>query len=113
MPDCLDGIVATYSQPSALLRDKLENRLKASNPSVRALANVMAGGGERAVRRTVDSLIDAIVESAGARTENWTDLLAGKTDLIIRDALDAMPIPPEHREEVAKLASRNNWRGAR
>ena len=94
VPGRLDGIVKTYSRPGALLRDKLRKRLKASDPAVRALAEVMAGGGERAAKRFVDSMIDAIVESAGARTENWTDLLAGTTDQVVNGALDAMPIPP-------------------
>ena len=106
VPDRLDDIVKTYSQPGALLRDKLRKPLKASDPSVRALADVLAGGGERAAKRFADSLIDAIVESAGARTENWTDLLAGTTDQVIKGTLDGMPIPPEHCDEVAALASR-------
>ncbi len=109
VPDRLDGIVKTYSQPGALLRDKLRKRLKTSDPSVRALADGLAGGGERAARRFVNSLIDAIVESAGAGTENWAALLDGETDELINGVLHAMPIPipPEHRDELAALAGRN------
>ena len=72
LPDRLDIIVRKYSRPSGLFRDKFRERLKTSDPAVRGLADVVAGGGERTARRFVNSLIDAMVESAGARAENWT-----------------------------------------
>ena len=109
LPDRLDGIVKTYSRPSALLRDKLRKRLKASDPSVDpsvlALADIMVGGGDRAAKRFVDALVGAIVDSANARTEHWTNLMVGNADQVVEGALDALPIPEERREDVAALAS--------
>ena len=101
LPDRLDIIVRKYSRPSRLFGDRLRERLKAFDPSVSALADVVAGGGERATRRFVNSLIDAIVESAGARAENWTDMLAGRIDRVVEEALHAAPVPPERLEPLA------------
>ena len=101
LPDRLDIIVRKYSRPGGLFRDKLRERLKTSDPSLRALADIVAGGGERAARRFVNSLIDAIVESTGARAAHWTDLLAGRTDGVVEEALRAAPVPPERREALA------------
>lgn len=101
LPDRLEVIVRKYSRPSGLFRDKLSERLKTSDPAVRGLADVMAGGGERTARRFVNSLIDAMVESAGARAENWTDLLAGRIDGVVEEALRAAPVPPDRHEALA------------
>ena len=101
LPDRLNIIVRKYSRPSRLFRDRLRERLKASDPSLRALADVVAGGGERATRRLVNSLIEAMVKSASARAKNWTDLLAGRIDRVVEEALRAAPVPPERLEPLA------------
>ena len=101
LPDGLDGIVETYSRPGRLFRDRLRARLKASDPALRALLDIAAGGGEPAARRLVNSLIDAIVASAGARAERWTDLLAGRIGRVVEDAVHAAPVTPDHRDKLA------------
>ena len=103
LPDRLDAIVKTYSKPSVLFRDKLRERLKPSDPSLRALVDIVAGGGEAASRRFVNSLIDAIVESAGAGADHWANLLSGSIDTLILDALNASPLPPDRRKKLAEL----------
>ena len=103
LPDQLEGIVRTYSKPSVLVRDKLRKRLKSSDPSLRALVDIAAGGGAAASRRFVNSLIDAIVETAGAGADHWNDQLTGRIDTIVQDAIDASALPPVRREKLAAL----------
>ena len=103
LPDRLDAIVKTYSKPSVLFRDKLREKLKSSDPSLRALVDIAAGGGEAASRRLVNSLIDVLVESAGAGANHWSDLLSGEVDAIVEDALDATPLPPNRRKKLAAI----------
>ena len=100
LPDHLDGLVKTYSRPSRLFRDKLRKNLNASDPPLRALTDIVAGGGKPAARRFVNSLIDAMVASAGARADHWTDLLAGRIDAVVEEGLNAVPLPPDRREEL-------------
>lgn len=100
LPDHLDGVVKTYSRPSRLFRDKLREKLNASDPSLRALADIAAGGGKPAARRFVNSLIDAMVELAGAGADHWTDLLAGRIDTVVGEGLNALPLPPDRRDEL-------------
>ena len=100
LPDHLDGFVKTYSRPSRLFREKLREKLNASDPSLRALTDIAAGGGKPAARRFVNSLIDAMVESAGARADHWTDLLAGRIDAVVEEGLNAVPLPPDRRDEL-------------
>ena len=103
LPDHLDLIVKTYSKPSVLFRDKLRERMKSSDPSLRALVDVAAGGGESASRRFVNSLIDAIVETASAGADHWNDRLSGKIDTAVQDAVNASALPPVRREKLAAL----------
>ena len=102
LPDRLDGIVKTYSRPSRLFRDALRERLSASDPSLRALVDVVAGGGKPAVRRFVNSLVDAMVDSAGASADHWSDLFAGRIDRVVEDALDTASLPPDRRDKLAR-----------
>lgn len=103
LPDQLEAIVKTYSKPSVLVRDKLRERLKSSDPSLRALVDIAAGGGEAASRRFVNSLIDAIVESASAGADHWNDRLSGRIDTVVQDAINASALPPARREKLAAL----------
>ena len=103
LPDRLDAIVRTYSKPNVLFRDKLREKLKSSDPSLRALVDIAAGGGEAASRRLVNSLIDVLVESAGAGANHWSGLLSGEVDAIVEDALDATPLPPDRRKRLAAI----------
>lgn len=103
VPDRLDGIVKTYSKPSVLLREKLGERLQGTEESVRALADVLAGGGEAAAERFCDSLIDAIVESAGVGTTNWTDLLDGKIDGVVEETVSRLPVAPGRRDDLVAV----------
>lgn len=100
LPDHLDGLVKTYSRPSRLFRDKLREKLNASDPSLRALTDIVAGGGKLAARRFVNALIDAMAESAGARADHWTDLLAGRIDTVVEERINALPLPPDRRDEL-------------
>ena len=100
IPNHLDVIVKTYSKPSRLFRDKLRERLNSSDPSLRALTDIAAGGGKPAARRLVNSLIDALVEPAGARADHWTDLLSGRIDTVVEKGLNTLPLPPDRREEL-------------
>ncbi len=106
LPDRLDGIVKTYSRPSGLFRDKLREKLNASDPSLRALTDIVAGGGKPAARRFVNSLIDALVESAEASADHWTDLLAGRIDPVVEEGLSVLPLPPDRRDELADHVGR-------
>ena len=103
LPDHLDAIVKTYSKPSVFFRDKLRERMESSEPSLRALVDVAAGGGEAGARRFVNSLIDVLVESAGAGANHWTDLLSGGVDAIVEFALDASTLPPDRRMKLAAI----------
>ena len=103
VPDRLDGIVKTYSKPSALLREKLGERLQGSDESVRALAEVFTGGGEAAADRFCNTLIDAVVESADAGKTNWTDLLDGKIGGVVEEAMSRVPVAPDRRGELATV----------
>lgn len=104
LPDHLDGVVKTYSRPSRLFRDKLREKFNASDPSLRALTDIVAGGGKPAARRFVNALIDAMVESAGASADRWTDLLAGRIDTVVEEGLNAVPLPPDRRDELTTHA---------
>ena len=103
LPDQLERIVRTYSKPSVLVRDKLRKRLKSSDPSLRTLVDIAAGSGEAASRRFVNSLIDAIVETAGAGADHWNDQLTGRIDTVVQDAINASALPPVQREKLAAL----------
>ena len=103
LPDRLDEIVKTYSKPSVLFRDRLRERLEWTDPSVRALVDMAAGGGESAAKRLVNSLIDSLMDSAGARADHWTDLLSGRIDTVVQDAINASPLPPDRRHKLAAL----------
>ena len=102
VPDRLDGIVKTYSRPSALLRETLEARLHGSDESVRALAKVLVGG-EAAAKRFCGTLIEAIVETADAEMTHWTDLLDGKVDGVVEEAMSRVPVASHRREELAAI----------
>ena len=103
LPDRLDAIVKTYSRPSVLFRDNLRKRMKSSDPSLRALVDIAAGGGEAASRRFVNSLIDAIVESAGAGADHWNDRLSGRIGTDVQNAINASALAPVRREKLAAL----------
>lgn len=100
LPDRLDGIVKTYSKLGRLFRDKLREQLDSSDPSLRALTDIVAGGGKPAARRLVNSLIDALVESAGGRADHWTDLLSGRIDTVVEEGINALPVPQDRRDEL-------------
>ena len=106
VPDRLDGIVKTYSRPSALLREMLEARLHGADDSVRALAQVLAGGGEAAADRFCKTLIDAVVEAADETMTHWTHLLDGKADGVVEEAMSRVPVAPDCREKLAAIVSR-------
>ena len=103
VPDRLDGIVKTYSKPSALLREMLGERLEGTDESVRALAEVLAGGGDAAAEQFCDTLIDAVVESANAGMTNWTNLLDGNIDGVVEEAISRVPVAPHRRDELATV----------
>ena len=106
VPDRLDGIVKTYSRPSALLRETLEARLHGSDESVRALAKVLVGGGEAAAKRFCGTLIEAIVETADAEMTHWTNLLDGKVDGVVEEAMKRVPVASDRRDELAAIVCR-------
>ena len=106
VPDRLDGIVKTYSRPGALLRETLEARLQGSDESVRALAKVLAGGGESAAKRFCGTLIEAIVETADDEMTHWTDLLDGKVDGVVEEAMKRVPVASDRRDELAAIICR-------
>ena len=106
VPDRLDGIVKTYSRPGALLRETLEARLQGSDESVRALAEVLAGGGEGAAKRFCGTLIEAIVETADAEMTHWTDLLDGQVDGVVEEAMKRVPVASDRRDELAAIVCR-------
>ena len=66
-------------KPGKLFRDRLRARLKVSDPALRALIDVAAGGGKPAARRLVNSLIDATVAS-GRRQRGTLDRPAGRAN---------------------------------
>lgn len=68
-------------------------------------ADVVAGGGEAAADRFCDTVIDSIIESADARVNDWTNVLDGRIDDLIADALSRLPLRLEHRDKLTGIVN--------
>ena len=103
LPEGLEDLVKTYSDPSAILEREFKSRMKTLDAPAQAMLGVVAGDGD--ADEVVDALAGAIVEAARARagSGNWTDMLEGEVDGVVEKALDVVGVTPDRRVELAGL----------
>ena len=99
LPEGLEDLAKTYSDPSAILEREFKSRMKTLDAPAQAMLGVVAGDGD--ADEAVDALAGAIVGAARARSGNWTDMLEGKVDGVVEKALDAVEVTPDRRVELA------------
>ena len=101
LPEGLEGLVKTYSDPSAIFEREFKSRMKTLDAPAQALLGVLAGDGD--ADEVVDALAGALVAAARARSGNWTDMLEGKVDGVVEKTLDAVEVAADRRVELTGL----------
>ena len=101
LPEGLECLAKTYSDPSAIFEREFKSRMKTLDAPAQAMLGVLAGDGD--ADEVVDALASAIVAAARARSGNWTDMLEGKVDGIVEKALDALKVAPDRGVELTGL----------
>ena len=101
LPEGLEDLAKTYSDPSAVFEREFKSRMKTLDAPAQAMLGVVAGDGD--TDEVVDALAGAIVAAARSRSGNWTDMLEGKVASVVEKALDAMEVAPDRRVELTGL----------
>ena len=101
LPEGLEGLVKTYSDPSAIFEREFKSRMKTLDAPAQAMLGVVAGDGDAG--EVVDALAGAIVAAARARSGNWTDMLEGKVASVVEKALEAVEVAADRRVELTGL----------
>ncbi len=99
----LNTLLATYSEPSALLKEKLIEQFNDASDDIKALAETLAG--DKDAKSLVDGLIEKVINKVNQKTQHWTDLFDKKVDGIISEAVAELPIPAENKEELKTLVN--------
>ena len=101
LPEGLEDLAKTYSDPSAIFEREFKSRMKTLDAPAQAMLGVVAGDGDAG--EVVDALAGAIVAAARARSGNWTDMLEGKVASVVEKALEAVEVAADRRVELTGL----------
>ena len=101
LPEGLEDLAKTYSDPSAIFEREFKSRMKTLDAPAQAMLGVVAGDGDAG--EVVDALTGAIVAAARARSGNWTDMLEGKVASVVEKALEAVEVAADRRVELTGL----------
>ena len=83
LPEGLEDLAKTYSDPSAIFEREFKSRMKTLDAPAQAMLGVVASDGDGDAGEVVDALAGAIVAAARARSGNWTDMLEGKVAMAL------------------------------
>ena len=98
LPEGLEDLAKTYSDPSAIFEREFKSRMKTLDAPAQAMLGVLDGDGD--ADEIVDALAGAIVAAARSRSGNWTDMLEGKVASVVEKALDAVEVAADRRVEL-------------
>lgn len=101
LPEGLEELVGTYSQPSRIFRRKFREKMKLLDLPAQKLLGVVAGS--RSVDDLTDGLAGAILDVTRSRVDEWTGMLDSKVDAVVEKALAKVEIARDREEEIAAL----------
>lgn len=101
LPEGLEELVKTYSQPSRMFERKFKEKMKLLDARAQKLLGVAAGS--RSAEDLADGLAGAIVDVTRSRTDEWTGMMDGKVDAVIEKALAKVDFARDREEEFAAL----------
>lgn len=102
LPEGLEELVKTYSQPGKIFERKFRERMKLLDAPAQKLLGVVAGS--RSAEDLADGLSGAILDVTRSRADEWTGMLDGKVDAVIAKALAKFEFARgRDEEEIAAL----------
>ena len=101
LPEGLEGLVKTYSQPARIFERKFKERMKLLDAPARKLLGIFSGS--RSAEDLADGLAAAILDVTRSRADEWTGMLDGKVDAVIDKALAKFEFARDRDEEIAAL----------
>ena len=101
LPEGLEELVSTYSQPSRIFERKFRKKMKSLHAPTRKFLGVVSGS--RSAEDLADGLAGAIVDVTRSRTDEWTEMLDGKVDAVVEKALAKVDFARDREEEIASL----------
>ena len=101
--DELDALLAKYSEPSALLKERLVAQFDDSGDDMKALAETLTG--DKDAQSLVDAVIEKVISKVNQKTQHWTDLFDKKVDGVVSEAVAELPIPTENKEELMTVVN--------
>lgn len=101
LPEGLEELVGTYSQPSRIFERKFREKMKLLDAPAQKLLGVVSGS--RSAEDLADGLAGAILDVTRSRTGEWTGMLDGKVDAVVEKTLAKVEIARDREEEIAAL----------
>ena len=101
LPEGLEELVKTYSQPSGIFERKFREKMKLLDARACDLLGVVSGS--RSAEDLANGLAGAILDVTRSRTGEWTEILDGKVDAVVAKALAKVEFARDREEEIAAL----------
>ena len=102
LPEGLEELVRTYSQPGRIFERKFKEKMKLLDAPAQKLLGVVSGS--RSAEDLADGLAGAILDVTRSRADEWTGMLDGKVDAVMDKALAKVEFARNGDEEIAALA---------
>ena len=109
LPEGLEELVKTYSQPGRIFERKFREKMKLLDAPAQKLLGVVSGS--RSAEDLADGLAGATLDVTRSRADEWTEMLDGKVDAVIDKALAKVEFARDRDEEIAALV-KEKARGA-
>ena len=104
LPEGLEELVSTYSQPSKLFKQKFKEEIKSLDAPAQKLLGVVFGS--RNAEDLAEGLAGAVLDVTRSRTEDWTKLLDGEVDAVIEKTIAKVEFASDRADDIAKLVKR-------
>lgn len=101
LPEGLEELVKTYSQPGKIFERKFKESMKLLDAPAQKLLGVVTGS--RSAEDLADGLAGAILDVTRSRADEWTGMLDGKVDAVVDKALARIEFARDRDEEIAAL----------
>ena len=104
LPEGLEELVSTYSQPSKIFERKFKEKMKSLDAPAQKLLDVVFGS--RDAEDLAEGLAGAVLDVTRLRAEDWTTMLDGEVDAGIERAIAKIEFASDRADDIAILVKR-------
>ena len=104
LPEGLEELVSTYSQPSKIFERKFKEKMKSLDAPAQELLGVVFGS--RDAEDLGEGLAGAVLDVTRLRAEDWARVLDGEVDAVIEKAFAKIEIASDRADDIATLVKR-------